>query len=114
MRFVSASSDRTVKLWDRATAGLIATFTVDGTIEDLSITPDARMIVAVDALGCGHLPRQRLGSRALKAFLRFIHSLAGGGSRSLLLGRGTQCREVFERHSCLVVDVLDPRGSSAL
>jgi WD40 repeat protein len=53
-RLVSASSDRTVKLWDKVTGGLIATFTADGMFQDVAITPDARTIVAVDALGCGH------------------------------------------------------------
>jgi WD40 repeat protein len=53
-RLVSASSDQTVKLWDRKTGDLIAAFACDGAIVDLAITQDARMIVAVDALGRGH------------------------------------------------------------
>jgi len=53
-RIVSASSDRTVKVWDREAGALIATFSADGALEDLAITPDARTIVAVDGLGRGH------------------------------------------------------------
>jgi DNA-binding LytR/AlgR family response regulator len=35
-------------------------------------------------------------------------------TKFIRLGRGTQGRQVFERHSCLAVDVLDPCGPTAL
>jgi WD40 repeat protein len=56
-RAVSASNDRTLRLWDLESGKAIATYTGDGRINSCALTPDWRTIIAGDALGRMHFLR---------------------------------------------------------
>ncbi|AMW28288.1 hypothetical protein H6G58_09345 [Arthrospira platensis FACHB-971] len=50
-RAISASEDKTVKLWDLATGEMLATFTGDGAIASCAVAADGVTVVGGDWLG---------------------------------------------------------------
>ncbi|MDT9326308.1 MAG: WD40 repeat domain-containing protein, partial [Limnospira sp. PMC 1286.21] len=50
-RAVSASDDKTLKLWDLETGEVLATFTGEGAMESCAIAPDGVTVVAGDGSG---------------------------------------------------------------
>jgi len=50
-RVVSASYDKTLKVWDLETGALICTFNCDGRVDCAAVAPDGRTFVAGDAGG---------------------------------------------------------------
>jgi len=52
---VSASNDKTLKIWDIQTGRSIVTFTADGPINTLAISPDGSKIIAGDTVGIVHI-----------------------------------------------------------
>jgi WD40 repeat protein len=56
-RAVSASMDRTLRLWDLESGKEIAAFTGEGDMLSCAIVPDRQMIIAGDALGRVHFLR---------------------------------------------------------
>ncbi|MDT9179357.1 MAG: WD40 repeat domain-containing protein, partial [Limnospira sp. PMC 1291.21] len=48
---VSASSDRTLKLWDLATGGVLATFTGEAPMISCAVADDGVTVVAGDSFG---------------------------------------------------------------
>jgi WD40 repeat protein len=51
---VSASNDKTLKVWDIATGKTICTRAIDAQLSSCALTPDGRTIVAGDAMGAVH------------------------------------------------------------
>ena len=52
---LSGSSDHTLKLWDVASARILASFTADASFSALAIEDDGKRVVAGDTLGRVHL-----------------------------------------------------------
>ena len=50
-RVVSASEDKTLKVWDLETGALICTFICEGFVSCAAVAPDGRTFVAGDAAG---------------------------------------------------------------
>ncbi len=50
-RVVSASYDKTLKVWDLETGALICAFNCEGGVSRVAVAPDGRTFVAGDAAG---------------------------------------------------------------
>ena len=68
-RAVSASSDRTLRLWDLESGKEIAAFTGESEIESCAVAPDGRTIIAGERIRPSAFPAARR-SRPNKAFNR--------------------------------------------
>jgi WD40 repeat protein len=56
-RAVSASDDKSLKVWDLASGVCLATFLADGTLFACAVTPDGRTVVTAGASGRLHFLR---------------------------------------------------------
>ena len=56
-RAVSASSDKTLKVWDLESGKVIATFSGEGSLDACAVAPDGMTIVAAGASGRVHILR---------------------------------------------------------
>ena len=56
-RAISASSDRTLKVWGLATGALLASFTGDASMRCCAVAPTGEVIVAGDVTGRVHFLR---------------------------------------------------------
>ena len=56
-RAVSASDDKTLKVWDLDSGAVVVIFAADGSVLTCTVAPDGVTIVAGDALGRVHFLR---------------------------------------------------------